>query len=167
MERQNHPREHSSVFHGKAMHSLHSTPSQGLSETSSPSDGTPNPSLHCKQCLERRTRPTKPRTRPTERPWAWAPARTTDRPWACIALQCVHPVGMQGPFNETPLGVGFCPSDGTPLGVGPCPCEACEACGAYEACEACETCPRKAWGFSSKPCLLPRIASQLRIEARI
>ena len=52
-----------------------------------------------------------------------------ERPWACIALQCVHLVGMQGPFNQTPN-----PSDGTPLGVGPCPCEACEAC----TCEACE-----------------------------
>ena len=50
---------------------------------------------------------------------------------------------MQGPFNEpplgvvpcpsdgTPLGMGPWPSDGTPLGVGPCFCEACEAC---EAC---------------------------------
>jgi hypothetical protein len=60
---------------------------------------------------ERRTCLTERRTCPTE------------RPWACIALQCVHPVGMQGPFNET-----LNPSDGTPLGVGPCPCKACEAC---------------------------------------
>ena len=96
------------------MHSLHSTPSQGLSETASPSDGTP--------------------------------------------------LGV-GPFNEAPN-----PSDGTPNpceACEACPCEACEAYGACEACEACETCPRKAWGFSSKPYLLPRIASQLRIEARI
>jgi hypothetical protein len=79
---------------------------------------TPLPSarLHYKpMCApvqrERRTCLTERRTCPTE------------RPWACIALQCVHPVGMQGPFNET-----LNPSDGTPLGVGPCPCKACEAC---------------------------------------
>jgi hypothetical protein len=63
-----------------------------------------------------------------------------ERPWACIALQCVHPVGMQGPFNETPLGVGPCPSDGTPNPSDGTPnpsdgtpnsCEACEAYGMH------------------------------------
>ncbi len=40
----------------------------------------------------------------------------------------LHCFAMHCPFNETPLGVGPCPSDGTPN-----PGEACEAC---EACEA-------------------------------
>ena len=100
-------------------------------------------------------------SRPAERPWAWAPARLTERAWACIALQCVHTVGltgvrrfaerMQGPSNGTPLGVGPCPSDGTPNSCEACeacPCEACEACSceacSCEACEASQACPRRA-----------------------
>jgi hypothetical protein len=63
----------------------------GMHGTPNPSDGTPlGVGVHCE---------------------AMQP-RPTERAWACIALQCVHPVGltgvrrfaerMQGPFNEMP-----------------------------------------------------------------